>query len=266
VISIFDADQYTIPVTHKISTFIREYDISKANINILLFKGLITLEKYNELYNMNNGLRKRVVGLMQRNDRHLSESLMSGFGEARHLFYRDNDIREFDILSVKKDAIFLIDRVANVTKFGNIEFKLKNEYTSFYNLPNLEIYYMGGYGYAENIEIKGIGESQLELHRQYFIELLLCIFASAQKENVVEVVNLIRSIMESYINGELGVDYYREFNNRSLFRTYYTIGKERAFLKNAPSDTNGIDPSYNYGILQFLYKIFMDRYLAMAKY
>lgn len=267
MISIFDADTYTIPVTHKISTFIREYDIAKANINILLLKGYITEEKYIELYNAPKKVREKTVGLMQLKDKALSNALMSGFGEARKLFYEANNIKEYEILSVKKDAIFLIDRVANVTKFGNIEFKMKNEFTSFYNFPNLEIYYKN-FGGVEKIDVKGMGDSQLSLHNRYFLDLLLCIFSAAEQEPALEVVNLIRSISDSYINHELSIDYYREFNNRSFYRTFFMFDGERAFLRdiNQHVQVTDIDPAYNYGLLQILYKIFLDKYLASMRF
>lgn len=256
-----------MPVTHRISTFIREYDIAKANINILLLKGYISQEQYIELYNAPKAVREKTIGLMQLKNKELSEALLSGFGEARKLFYEANGIKDYEILSVKKDAIFLIDRVANVTKFGNIEFVMKNEYTSFYNFPKLEIYYKN-FGGVEKIDVKGMGKPQLSLHNNYFLDLLLCIFSAAEQEPASEVVNLIRNISESYINHELDIDYYREFNNRSFYRTFFMFDGKRAFLKdiNIHVQKNDIDPAYNYGILQILYKIFLDKYLATMRF
>lgn len=263
----FEDDNYSMPVTHVLSTFIREYDIAKANINILLQKGLISQEKYIELYNAPKQVRERTVGLMQRNDKKLSESLMKGFGEARKLFFEANNIKEHEILEVRKDAIFLLGKVASQTKFGNIEFKFKNQYTSFYNFPtgvsgSLSIYFYGC-GNIEKICIKGMGERELSLHKDYMLDLLSCVFASAQQDSALEVANLIKNISKDYISGELGINYYREFNNRSWFRTYITVDGGRAYLPEASSvSIRDIDPCYNYSLLQFLYKIFVNKYFV----
>ena len=267
MISVFDADHYTIPASHVLSTYIREYDIAKANISILLTKGLITPEQYAVFYNMPKHEREVKVGLMQKYDKNLSRSLMEGFGEARKIFYEANNIKEHEILSVKKDAIFLMDRAPTNLKFGNIEFKFKNEYTSFYNLPGIEVYYQG-YGNVEKIDVKGIGNESLLLHKDYMLELLCVIFSAAQTEKAVDVLSLISGITEAYLSGEMGVEYYREFNNRSWFRTYYTFDNERAYLRYLDKDigTKDIDPSYNHYILQLLYSIFSERYIASMQF
>ena len=43
---------YKTPVKYYINTYIREYDLSKANINALLYQGRIDKSQYNIFYNM----------------------------------------------------------------------------------------------------------------------------------------------------------------------------------------------------------------------
>ena len=51
-----------------INSFIREYDISKANINVLYQRGVIDKATYDNLYNSDKSIREKSVGLMIRRD------------------------------------------------------------------------------------------------------------------------------------------------------------------------------------------------------
>lgn len=264
VTNVFELDRYTMPINYIISEYIREYDIRKANINILLYKGLINQKQYDHLYNLPREKREITVGCMQRDNKVINEGLSKGFGEMRKMFYEANDIHEHEILSVKKDAIFLINKIASNTKFGNVEFIEKNLYTSFYQWDKLELYYLyDSITHKEKLDIKGMSDNVIELHKPYMIDLLMYIFGSAQENPSREVVSLLSNISSQYLTGQLGVNYFREFNNRSLFRTKINIMGERMYLTCLDSNTQikDIDPSYNYSILQELYRIFIGQYL-----
>ena len=47
--SLINRSYYTLNIPYLISRYIREYDISKANINILLYKKYIDQDMYNLL-------------------------------------------------------------------------------------------------------------------------------------------------------------------------------------------------------------------------
>lgn len=268
VTGIYEADKYTMPVTYIISEYIREYDISKANINILLYKGLITKSKYDYLYALPSNLRKIKVGLLQRDNEVINKGLMEGFCEVRKMFYEANNIQEHEILAVKKDAVFLMNKIPSNTKFGNIEFIEKNLYTSFYQLAGLELYYYyNSTTGIERLDIKGMSDDVIALHRPYMIDLLMYIFGTAQESPSRDVVLLVSNIRDQYITGALGVNYFREFNNRSLFRTKIEILGERMYLTCLGNKVQAkdIDPAYNHIILQELYRIFVGQYLKTTQ-
>lgn len=259
---LFDLDSYTAPIGYVISHFIREYDISKANINILLYKNLISKNQYEYYYNLPKQQRAILVGLLQRDNPKIRLGLTEGFGEVRHMFYKENNIHEYQVLSVKKDAIFLIDCIPKVTKFGNIEFVNKNIYTSFYNLDKIEYYY-----YADNnidkLDVKGISDNILILHQNYMLDYLKYIFRLAQYGRIIDAIYSIQSFYNSFITYDLDIGYYRELNNRSLFRTKYILNEDRIYINgfNNNTDIHDIDGSYNVGILMDIYKILMNQYL-----
>lgn len=259
---LFDLDSYTAPIGYVISHFIREYDISKANINILLYKNLISKDQYDYYYNLPKQQRAILVGLLQRDNSAIRTGLTEGFGEVRHMFYEANDIHEYQVLSIKKDAIFLIDHIPKVTKFGNIEFVNKNIYTSFYNLDKIEYYYYADKD-NEKLDVKGISDNTLILHQNYMLDYLKYIFHLAQDGRITDALNNIQDFYNSFINYELDIGYYRELNNRSLYRTKFILNENRVFINgfNNNTDIHDIDGSYNIGILMNIYKILLDQYL-----
>ena len=220
MINIFDEEKYTIPINNIIS-YIREYDIAKANINILLYKGMISKSEYDYLYALPKIKREIVIGNKQRNNHKFTEALTDGFRDARHMFYNANNIKKDSILAIKKDAIFLIGKIAQHTIFDNIEFKLKNTYVSYYNLAHMEFYYTNIN--QEKIDIKGMSDDSIILHKNYFYDLLCFIFSEALSGNYKNLLTLIKDISIRFLNGDFSIEYYREFNNRSLYRTKYQM-------------------------------------------
>ena len=253
-------DKYTCPARF-VKGYIHEFDLVKANISILLHKGLISQKQYEHLYNAPRMERQVAVGMMQKHDEALSKALLAGFGEAREMLYTANGIEMSDIVSVKKDAVFILNKIPKTTDFGCLHFTCRNTYTAFYKLlDNNEAYYtlMGN---REKMDIKGIGDDTLKLHEGYMLDLLATIF-SASMVSTNEAISVIQDISKLYLNWELDPRHFREFNNRSLYRTFYRLHGERAYITELPqrlteSDKKYIDPSYNYCLLQYLYATFV---------
>nr|DAE82471.1 MAG TPA: hypothetical protein [Caudoviricetes sp.] len=253
-----EKDNYLAPISYLISNYIREYDISKANINILLYKGLISKEVYDELYSLPKKEREIRVGLMIKYDQNLNKGLLEGFKEMRKMFFTANQIWEYEVMAVKKDAIYLVGREAQVTVFNNVKFVCKNVYTSYYNLGNVEFYYYLDTKQTEKLDIKGISDNTLYLHDPFMLDFLRYIFSLAQSGAFVDAMNDISEFCKQMISYQLPLGYYRELNNRSLFRSRTVIDGNRIYLssigKNFDIQT-ALDASYNLGILRNLYSI-----------
>ena len=256
----YDKTYFSAPIDYIISSYIREYDISKANANILLLKGAISKEQYDYLISLDSNSRYISVGLLQKNNPDISTCLKEGIKEMRYLFLTSNNLTMNDILSIKNDAIFIINKVPMITKFDNIEFVNKNIYTSFYKLGvgKIEIYYL--YDMVNNIEhidVKGIKDEKIALHENYFLEFLLVLFNSAQIESLKDTINLLITFYESYLKLELDIGYYREFNAESLF-SIKRIGVSSVYKADflGEDSKSYIDISCNLNILRELIGIF----------
>lgn len=189
-----------------------EYDIRDAGFNLIKQYKLLPADKIQELEKLGKGFeRHKRIGIMQRNDREFSTALLSKFAEIRTVFINMNNITDNDIVSVKKDAIFIIGQVKQ-TKFGGIEFAQKNVYSSyirFPNIQNMEIYYSN-----MGLEIKGMSEIAMNKHRLYMLDFLYRTIGLIEIHSTRVKRNTIKFI-EEYKRGELEDGYYLEFNNMS---------------------------------------------------
>lgn len=249
-----------------ISSYIREYDIAKANINILYKYGVLDKKQYDYYHNCPRMEREIAIGNLQKSNPKITKILQDGITEAKRLFFEANDIQDYEVLAIKNDAIFLVNKIAQTTIFDNIEFKNKNVYTSYYNLGKCELYYY--YNEMDNIEsidIKGIRD-KLYLHKEYFLDFLLTAFQTIQVGTLEETIDLMNAFYTQYINYKLDKGYYREFNSMSMYRTKKFTNLYEYTLDNIrDSDLKYIDISYNLNIIRQLMSYFSTLSVAYVK-
>lgn len=258
---LYTKDQYTMDTDYIVSAVIREYDISKANINILLYFNFITKEKYEELLSLEKLDRQVQVGYMLRDNQELNQKFTKAFAEVRRLFFEANNIQDDEVLSIKKDAIFLL-RPATITQFSNIVFTEKNVYTSFYRIDkNLHAYFLyDQIHHITKLDIKGIGDEVLPAHSKGFMLFLTDLFSTAVI-NPNSAINFIQNYYALYINLALPIQHYRRFSPDSDYGLLSNgqYSEYRAHVLNE-IDKDYVDISYNRNLIRNLYKIFSDVY------
>lgn len=219
-----------------------EYDIKSAGLNIIKRFKLLDENKINYLSKLEKLHRDITIGKIQRKDKEFSKALMTGFKECRRMFFDANEIEDDEVLSIKKDAIFLLRTVKN-TQFENIKFVNKNEYISYIRLGKYEIYHNSG-----KIDVKGIADETLKLHEDGMLKFLNTFFVMMESEpNEKKIKKLLSEFAYEYKNMLLPMSFYREFNEKSLFKT--NIGFESglsSYLTNINKDCDFLDISYNY--------------------
>jgi hypothetical protein len=258
---------YTADISYLTNIFITEYDISKCNINVLYTKRLIDKATYDFLYNSERMVRQTYVGKLQK-DQSIARALKEGIIEAKKMFFEANGFDDRDILSIKNDAVFVINKKATVTKFGLIEFSIKGLYTSFFKFNGMEIYYYyNNISKAEYIEVKGISDSSLIKHEGYFLQLLKDVFYSIQVNGPEITLRMIKDFYMEYITRKLPIEYYRKFDVESRYHyncnTSINTGFDSDFV---PEYNKGmIDISYNLSILMQLQRYVMSMYFNKNK-
>lgn len=264
---LYDNINYSLDISYLNNIFIREYDISKANINILYSKRVITKEVYDYLYNAERMVRQKYVGMLQK-DKEIMEILKAGIIEAKKYLFEANNIQDYEVLSIKNDAVFIINRKLVNTNFGLINFLNKNTYTSFYKIHNLELYYYyNNMNKHEVLDVKGIGCDKLILHDQYMLQLLKDVFYSVQVSGIEVAMRLLKDFYMSYINLTLDVGYYRKFDVSSNYHyslnTFLGTGFETENIED--KDKKYLDITYNLSIILELQKILTSIYFTKYK-
>lgn len=200
---------------------IYEYDIRSANANLMRYYHLADDSVVDDLLRLPKSKRTKRVGIMQK-DKKFAKSLSEAFANIRKEFFEANELELNDIVSVKKDAIFT-RKMCPIITFGNVEFVIKNQYSSFLQLPRIELYYREG-----ALDVKGIDDTKLSLHENGMIAFLKKFFRRAENLEKSDVLRFLRRYSTQYKLWELPLDDYREFNADSM---YTVLGSSDRFTE-----------------------------------
>lgn len=263
--------RYIAPFDWLISKNIQEWDLEKANISVLREANIIDDKEYNHLYNLPKYDREVTIGYMRRNQE-IENCMKNGITEARRLFFELNNIKDENVLYIDNDSITTVhsfrDMSAGYIK-GQVapylNFRVKNKYSSFYRLQTIDFLYYTN-GVVEQFRLKNVNDQKLKQeHKGYFMDLLLSIAYSAQTSNIENTIDMVRSIYQQYVNRELEVGFYKEFNQQSMFHVLNT--EYHNYYSNTANsfDMDLIDISFNAKILILLNRIFMTEYFKRKK-
>lgn len=226
-------------ISYLCSQEIYEYDMKSAGFNIIKYFKLLSDKKIQEIENLPKNKRKVVIGLIIRKDKEFSKALTEGFMKARQMFFEANDLQEEDILSIKKDAIFTL-KYCHHTVFDNIEFAIKNYYSSYFYINKMEFYYNPKTG----IDVKGFTKLK-HLHEDYMLDFIgyyAKLLETGKRENVIK---FLKEFIGYYKRKELDIGYYREMNVHSMYKTNITVFSDTVYVEEL-LDYDIIDISYNY--------------------
>lgn len=260
---------YKSSIKYLINTYIREYDLSKANINALLYTGRINREEYNRLYSMDKKDREVLVGLMIKEDNTIYKSISDGIEEARKRLFVANQIEDYEVLSIRNDAVFVQGRPLQYTSFKDFIFVMKNEYTMYLKLQELEIFYSDTIDIntgelVTNIDIKGMSEYNMSLHSNGLLGLICDICYRLQREKIESTMSWIIDIYEKFIKRELPKEYYRTFDHNSGYNIPTFIRSANLFDID-DSMISIVDINRNLLILRDIVSIISDIYRTKIK-
>ena len=209
---------------------ITEYDIKSAGFSVLKFLKLLpdeTLQKWEKLDKQTRTVKE---GLLQKEHPEIAEKILKTLSSARQAFVILNKIRPEDILAIKKDAIFLINKQPTkliIKEF--FEFRKKNTYTSYMYINKKEFYFSS---LTKELEVKGISNEAKILQKDYLLKYIGQIFASSEKVNPEQLFTLLKSFRRKYLNRELPIENYR-----NLLNGKYQIGNFS--IDNLPEEDKG---------------------------
>lgn len=238
--SLYKRDTYLnkdIPFIY--GTNIYEYDMHHAGISICKYFDLLPEEEIERIENKSKNKKQIAVtlGKLQRKNSEFKKKLAEGFVNAREIFFRENNLQDEDILSIKKDAIFTF-RTCDKCIFGPLEFSQKNHYTSFVHIVQYELYYS-----YDKLDVKGIDDKILYQYKDYMMEFISKVFYKMENETKEDTLRYIRVFSDRYKRLELEPEYYRSFDREGSFKSK---DGEHVYNMATPELLPEIDISFNY--------------------
>ena len=182
------------------------------------------------------------IGKLHHKFKGLASKMNEGFMKARLLFGELNELKDSDIVSIKKDAIFTTKR-CDKKSFDKVQFVEKNIYTSYYYFRNgIEIYYN-----KNRMDVKGINDDKLKNHKEYFASFVNRFCFMGETSSLNNRIKFLNEFTYLYKTRNLDIEYYREFNANSFFRAFETIthldvGMDCAYNLKPPE----VDIKYNF--------------------
>jgi hypothetical protein len=255
---------YKTQYKYFINTFIREYDLSKANISALLYTKRISVEDHKAYLAMDKNERETKIGLWIKRDKSVYKDIQKGIIEAKRRLVFANNIEDFEVVSVKNDAMFIAGRNLVSTVFPPFEFKIKNVYTVYLQAADLEIYYGDNVDPISgivntNIDVKGIGDDMLILHQDGMLDLICNLCYKLQREDIKDTMKWMSQMYEAFVTRSLPKQYYRNFDSFSGY-TINTFYRVASLGEIDDSMIKVVDINRNLLILRDLMSIVSDLY------
>lgn len=192
---------------------ITEYDIESAGYNIIKHFKFCDEEVIERIEKLPKKMRHIYIGNLMREDDSLRDKMKKGFKACRKKLFEENEIVATDIISIKKDAIFIRNRELQYTEFDNIRFRKKNEYNSYLYMNKIEFYLTD-----DRIDCKGIKDEFAEYHQEYMFDIFREFSSLMRNNNRKKALEFIKNVAHLYRTKQLATGYYRELNTSSMYR------------------------------------------------
>jgi hypothetical protein len=258
VTDLYLQENYLTPDKY-VSGHIVEYDVEKANINMLLRAGEIDQNYYNFLYSLPKRDREVEIGKLHFKNPNISEIISERLTYYRKLFFESNDLNEEEIVRIAKDAIFVLRsyNLSNIS-FEGVVFRPKMVASGMVNLNKILVFSKYNNLDQIEIEVKGLGSNDI-LHQNGMLVLIANVMYIIDRVSIKDALIYIQDTYKKYINMELPIDYYREFNSYSCFKIKNT---NICPMYLTEDDKNIIDISYNINYIRELYSIVFNLYIT----
>lgn len=218
---------------------ISEYDLRAGGLSVIKENHLLKQEQIDKLSEMDKIKRNIIIGKLQAKSQTLTKEMVEGFGDARAKFANLNNLKEDDILSIKKDALFLINKPSlQTTVSNNLTFVCKNTYSSYINISNKEFYFSI---LTRQLDVKGISEECKKMQEKFLLNDIAKILAQSEKISKEQIFTNLKKYRSDYLNRKLPIETYR-----NLETGLFTL--EDGYEMDTVDDSfiDQVDIAYNY--------------------
>jgi hypothetical protein len=194
-------------ITYLRNTVITEYDIKSAGFTVIKTKNLLPSEEILELESIDKLERNVRIGKRILQYPKISEEIINTLSDVRKDFSILNKIEVDNVLAIKKDAMFIIKKKAEILDIRGFEFRKKETYTSYLYLNKKEFYYSSLTGH---MDVKGLHEESKILHENYLLKDIKKFMEFGEKLTDTQMYNALKTYRSKYLNRELPIDTYRD--------------------------------------------------------
>ena len=205
-----------------------EYDMQQASLSVSRRFHLMDDAKLDILERMPKEKRTKEVGLMQREDKVLSDNIIDGILQTRKEFIETNQLNEDTIITLHSDALMFIQKRVITDNIHGVPFIHKHSWSSYIRYGRVEMFYSDGC-----IDYKGIPKPMLQQHTLGINQYLLNVF-SLLEDNNPDIFPFLTRFQRMYLQDKLPEYYYLPFG---------TVGKHKI---------------ENFKLLSFIAKIAMN--------
>jgi len=189
-----------------------EYDMRAMSVSISEKYGLLDDETIRILKLLPKEQRTKRVGLIQRDDKNFSDSLISCELEIRRKFLEANGLDESNVLSLHSDACIFSSKKEIINIIDGIEFKHENTWTSYINFNNIEMFYSNGC-----ITYKGIPKDMLYQHTLGINKYLCNVFDKVENYDY-DIITYLNKFQKKYLQDKLPDYYYIPFGKNGTYK------------------------------------------------
>ncbi|ALN97974.1 hypothetical protein Bp8pS_295 [Bacillus phage vB_BpuM-BpSp] len=188
------------------NNIVYEYDMVNAGINILFHNNVLNKQQVDRLNNMEKLEKNITVGKFLKKNKSINDGLIKEFINIRKHLFELNNIENKDVLSIKKDAIFLINKELEHLELNeNYKFQEKNKYTAFIQINNKEFFYDPK---KEEFDIKGFSKNIKDHHVNFLFKELREIMLLDMNNNSREVFERLLTLKYEFLEKQLDKGYY----------------------------------------------------------
>jgi len=227
------------------NTSITEFDIKSAGFTTIKVKKLLSEEVISDLEKMSKDQRSIYIGKQILKYPNIGEELINTLIDVRKDFVILNNIEEEDILSIKRDAFFIIKKSPSILDIGGFEFREKEKYSSYAYLNGKEFYYSSR---TDKLDIKGLSEDVKNQQEAYFLKDIKKIMSLGEKVSSDQMFLFLKQYRSKYLNRKLEKETYRD-----LEMGLYSLGNYQISTIDAEM-LKDIDISQNY--IKYLIPLF----------
>lgn len=185
---------------------ITEWDIQSAGFSVIKFRKLLPDDMIERWEKLDKKVRTIREGKLQRQKPIIGEEIINTLKKVRKAFTMMNALEPRNILSIKKDAIFVINKpIKNTVIKDYFTFRNKGSYTSYIYINKKEFYFDS----VRNIlDVKGFSDENFKL-----FDDIRMILRSAEKLDADQLYNILKKYRQQYLRRELPLETYKELDS-----------------------------------------------------